>query len=258
MCLILLAMDFHPRYKLVVAANRDEFYQRPAAPAGFWKGQPDVLAGKDIKEGGTWMGVTRQGRFAALTNYRDPQNVKPQAPSRGHLVRDYLINDLSPAAYLDNLPEGGEQYNGFNLLAGTIDELYYYSNRVKKIRKIDKGLHAVSNSLLDVPWPKVTKGVRGLAGILNQEDINVEDLFVLMKNRDIPADQDLPDTGVGLEMERWLAPVFIVSADYGTRSTSILLADRSNKVRFWERSYDPQDSLISSEVFYEFQSRLFP
>jgi uncharacterized protein with NRDE domain len=100
------------------------------------------------------MGVTRQGRFAALTNYRDPQNVKPQAPSRGHLVRDYLINDLSPAAYLDNLPEGGEQYNGFNLLAGTIDELYYYSNRVKKIRKIDKGLHAVSNSLLDVPCRK--------------------------------------------------------------------------------------------------------
>ncbi len=258
MCLILLAMDYHPRYKLVVAANRDEFYQRPAAPACFWQDEPEILAGKDIKEGGAWMGVTRQGRFAALTNYRDPQNIKPQAPSRGHLVLDYLQNNISPFSYLDNLPEGGQEYNGFNLLAGTIDELYYYSNRKKKVCKIDRGLHAVSNSLLDVPWPKVTKGVHGLGSILNQEDIDVEDLFALMKNRDIPVDQDLPDTGVGLEMERWLAPVFIVSADYGTRSTSLLLADRNNKIRFWERSYDPQNAAISNEVYYEFQNQLFP
>lgn len=255
MCLILLAQDFHPRYKLVVAANRDEFYKRPTLSAGFWRDNPDILAGKDIKEGGTWMGVTRQGRFAALTNYRDPQNFKAQAPSRGHLVLDYLHSQLSPVAYLNNLPDGGEAYNGFNLMVGSVDQLYYYSNRERIIRKTEKGIHAVSNSLLDVPWPKVTRGIKGLASILQKKDIdvNAEEIFSLMTNRDMPEDKDLPDTGVGLEMERWLAPAFIISADYGTRLTSILLVDRNNKICFWERSYNPQNMSIAGEVYNEFE-----
>lgn len=252
MCLILFALDSHPRYKLVVVSNRDEFYKRPTAAAGFWPEKPDILAGKDIRDGGTWLGITRQGRFAALTNYRDPKNTKPSAPSRGHLVLDYLANQFTPAAYLNNLPAGGQAYNGFNLLVGNIDEFYYYSNREEKIRPINTGVHALSNSLLDAPWPKAVRGTRELAKILVREEIITEDLFALMKNQDVPADQDLPDTGVGLAMERWLAPAFIISAEYGTRTTSILLVDRDNKVQFWERSYEPQKMAVANEVYYEY------
>ncbi|NLF45012.1 MAG: NRDE family protein [Syntrophomonadaceae bacterium] len=252
MCLILFALDSHPRYKLVVVSNRDEFYKRPTAAAGFWPEKPGILAGKDIRDGGTWLGITRQGRFAALTNYRDPKNTKPSAPSRGHLVLDYLENQVPAAAYLNNLPAGGKAYNGFNLLVGNIDEFYYYSNREEKIRTINTGVHALSNSLLDTPWPKAARGTRELANILAREEIITEDLFVLMKNQDVPADHDLPDTGVGLEMERWLAPAFIISAEYGTRTTSLLLVDRDNKVQFWERSYEPQKMAIADEVYYEY------
>lgn len=257
MCLILFALDSHPQYKLVVAANRDEFYQRPTVPANFWPDAPNILAGQDSKEGGTWMGVTRQGRLAFLTNYRDPQNTKKRAPSRGHLVLDYLQNSISPVVYLENLPEGGKAYNGFNLVVGNINELYYYSNRDKNIHQITPGIHAVSNSLLDISWPKVTRGVHGLASILKQQDIAADDLFALLTNRDIPADKDLPETGVGIEMERWLAPTFIVSVEYGTRLSTLLLADRNNKIRYWERSYNPQNMTVAGEVYYEFETSAF-
>lgn len=252
MCLILFANDCHPRYQLVVAANRDEFYKRPTLPADFWPDDPDILAGKDVKEGGTWMGITRSGEFAALTNYRDPASFKPQAPSRGHLVLDYLKSGLSPVSYLKNLPDGAQAYNGFNLLAGNLEALYYYSNREKLIRQAKKGVHGLSNSLLDVPWPKVKKGILGLTAILQTEEIDVEDLFTLMADREIPDDKDLPSTGVGLNMERWLAPAYVISPDYGTRTTTVLLIERTHKVFFRERSFTVQKSNLFNEVCYEF------
>ena len=255
MCLILFAHDCHPRYQLVVAANRDEFYKRPAYPAAFWKEHPQILAGKDAKEGGTWMGVTAEGRFAALTNYRAPASFKAGAPSRGNLVIDFLKSQHEPASFIKMMDKGGEAYNGFNLLLGNYASLYYYSNREKLLRKVEKGIHGLSNSLLDVSWPKVTKGRERLAAILKKDSFIVEEVFGMMMDREQANDSDLPSTGVSLEMERWLSPAFITSQEYGTRVTTVITASRQNHIRFWERSFDPQQISKYNEVYYEFEIR---
>lgn len=253
MCLILFAYDCHPRYQLVVAANRDEFYERTALPASFWPDNLDILAGKDLKQGGTWMGVTTTGRFAGLTNYRDPSTYNTDAPSRGYLVQDYLTGQLHPESYIANLPDQGAAYNGFNLLMGTPDSLYCFSNREKQLRKVEKGVHGLSNSLLDVPWPKVSKGIKSLADCLQQVDIEAESLFRIMADQEQPLDQDLPQTGVSLEAERMLAPAFVVSPKYGTKTSTVILIERNHRIRFWERSFIPGQVDKFSEVYYEFE-----
>lgn len=252
MCIILFAYNCHPQYRLVVAANRDEFYNRPTLPAAFWDDNPNILAGRDLRENGTWMGISTTGRFAALTNYRDPANIKPQAPSRGHLVQDYLNSDLAPKPYLDQLADGGGAYNGFNLLLGTRESLFYYSNREKLMRKVTPGIHGMSNSLLDVPWPKVSRGITALANALQVENIAAHDLFNIMTNQEQPADQDLPQTGVNLELERMLAPIFVHSPNYGTRLTSVILVGHNHQVQFWERTYIDKHPNTWNEVSYEF------
>lgn len=252
MCLILFAYDCHPRYHLVVAANRDEFYRRPTLPATFWPDHADILAGKDLQEGGTWMGITTSGRFAALTNYRDPSNINPQAQSRGHLVQNYLESDIAPETYIGNTDNGGAAYNGFNLLMGSGKMLYCYSNREKTIRKVDQGIHGLSNSLLDVSWPKVGKCKKMLAHILQADEINAEHLFSMMSDREKAPDQELPQTGVSLEMERMLSPVFVASPEYGTRTTTVLLIGRNGKVQFWERSFVPNEVGKWNGVYYDF------
>ncbi len=252
MCIVIFAYDCHPKYQLVVAANRDEYYERPALAAEFWSGNPEVLAGRDLREGGTWMGITTSGRFAVLTNYRDPATYKPNRPSRGYLVENYLSGTLEPRVFINCLENRGTDYNGFNLLFGTCASLYYYSNRDKILQQVEKGIHGVSNSLLDVPWPKVTKGKRALAEGLQNEDIKAEYLFAMMADREQPDDRDLPRTGVSLEWERILAPTFVISPKYGTRTTTILLVDRNNKVQYQERSFKAATADILNEVCYEF------
>jgi len=253
MCMVLWASNCHLQYKLVVAANRDEFYKRPTLTAAFWPDHPRLLAGKDIKDGGTWMGITTTGRFTTLTNYRDPSNHNPHALSRGHLVRNYLEGNLAPEIYLKNLLNGEEEYNDFNLLAGTLDNLYYLSNREKVIRKVTNGFHGMSNSMLDVPWPKVTRGLKSLEACLQDRDVNVEQLFELMADKNQPPDHELPQTGISLELERQLAPAFVEMQDYGTRSTTVILVDRNNFVQFWERSFTPLQPDKWTEVYYEFK-----
>ncbi len=253
MCTVLWASDCHTQYKLVVAANRDEFYKRPTLQAAFWPDNPKLLAGKDMQHGGTWMGITTTGRFATLTNYRDPSNHNPRALSRGHLVQKYLEGNLEPEDYLDNLIDMKDEFNGFNLLAGTLDDLYYFSNLEKLVRKVARGCHGLSNSLLDVPWPKVSRGIEALSACLQKRTIDPEDLFELMSDRHQPPDHELPETGVSLELERLLAPVYVEMKDYGTRSTTVILVDRSNYVQFWERSFVPWQSATWTEVHYEFK-----
>lgn len=253
MCLILWANDYHDKYKLVVAANRDEFYRRPTLPAAFWPDNQSILAGQDLKEGGTWMGITTSGRFATLTNYRDPHNFNPNAPSRGKLVQKYLESSLSTEDYMQNLRREGMQYNGFNLLAGTWADMYYYSNREMIVRKVGKGIHGLSNSLIDVPWPKVTRGVQAMEICLQGPEVEIESLLQLMHDNEVPADSELPSTGVSLELERMLSPLFIKSDGYGTRTTTILLIDRNHNARFWERSYNPLCHDAFSERVYEFE-----
>lgn len=253
MCLILFGWDCHPNYKLVMAANRDEFYQRPTAFADFWDDYPDIVAGRDLQAGGTWLGINRNGRFAALTNYRDPFNHKHNAPSRGLLVQNYLTGADSPPSYIEQLDAGGALYNSFNLLLGNHEALWYYSNREKLLRQVQPGVHGLSNSLLNVPWPKVTKGTNALTEALRQEHIDVESLFSVLSDGDYPNDEELPDTGVGLDMERMLGPMFVSSReyDYGTRVSTVLLIDRSHRVQFWERSYEPLQAERWKQVYYD-------
>ncbi len=237
MCLIFVAVEAHPKYRLIIAANRDEFYDRPSAPASFWSDAPWLLAGRDLRAGGTWLGVTRNGRFAALTNYRDPESNRVTAPSRGHLVSDFLLGAMESADYLAHLCPNAHQYNGFNLLAGQGADLHCYSSSTGEIQSLEPGIHGLSNHLMDTPWPKVKKGKQSLQLLLAEKDVCPEDLFRLLHDNEAAPDESLPDTGVGLALERMLSPVFINSPDYGTRSSTVLLMEQSGRVTFVEKSF---------------------
>ena len=250
MCLILAAVDAHPAYRLIIAANRDEFYDRPTLPAAFWKEPPGLLAGRDLRGGGTWMGITREGRMAAITNYRDPASNRKSAPSRGRLVTGFLAGEDEPGIYIARLMPEAARYNGFNLLAGDRKDLYWYSNRGEGIRRLGPGIHGLSNRLLDTPWPKVTRAKKMFRHVLSAgDDVDPEALFRLLEDRMRPADKDLPDTGMGLELERILSPIFITSPAYGTRSSSILLMDREGDVTFLERTFDRDPDHPSTRDF---------
>lgn len=238
MCLILFAWKVHPNFPLVFAANRDEFHERPSAPADFWDDEPDLLAGRDLRDGGTWLGITRRGRVAAITNYRDPASLKIGAPSRGMLVSDYLRGREEPEAYLGRIMPGADRFNGFNLLVGDPDELFCFSNRGAR-EHLKPGIYGLSNHLLDTSWPKVAQGKRALEALLQGEkDLTPEALFALLADRTRAPDDRLPDTGIGLEWERLLSPIFIENPAYGTRSSTVLLIDRNAGVTFIERVFN--------------------
>lgn len=251
MCLLLFSYASHPHYSLILAANRDEFYARPAARAAFWDEAPQVLAGKDLQGGGTWLGITRQGRFAALTNYRDPASLREDAPSRGGLVRDYLSGQEAPRAYLERIAARAGDYNGFNLIAGDRKGIWYYSNRGGR-EEISPGLHGLSNHLLDTPWPKVEKGKAALARLTEKAGaLTPEDIFAHLADETKPPDRMLPDTGVGLAWERTLSPVFITSPSYGTRSSTVILIGRDGQVTFAERTFN--GGPVAGEAVYQFE-----
>ncbi|RFB12575.1 NRDE family protein [Bacillus sp. HNG] len=235
MCLILFAYQAHPVYKLIVAANRDEFLQRPTAPIHFWEDEPTLLAGRDLEKMGTWMGVTTFGRFAALTNYRDPSEILEGKQSRGKLVKDALTYNGAITEYMKQLEKTNSQYPGYNLLVGDLDNLYYYSNAGKIIEKVKPGIHGLSNHLLDTNWPKVKRGKDGLSTIINGENL-VENLLELLQNTDRPNDNLLPKTGVSLEWERILSSLFIQTNGYGTRSSTVLLMAEA-EIQYVERTF---------------------
>lgn len=252
MCLILLAIKSHPSYKLIIAANRDEYYERPTAAADFWADNPDILAGKDLRAGGTWLGITRKGRIGAITNYRDPASLKKGSPSRGNLVRDYLTGRKNPVDFLAGLGKNAGRHNGFNLIVGDKDALYWYSNRGEGTRYLTPGIYGLSNHLLDTPWPKVTRAKEIFKKLLtNKKDPSPDALFTILADQTTPDDKSLPDTGVGLEWERMLSPIFITSKIYGTRSSTLIMIDKSNRVTFMERSFDPASDRASTGT-YEF------
>lgn len=243
MCLMLLGYKVSDKYPLVFAANRDEFYQRPTAPMHFWEDDPFILAGKDLEQGGTWLGLNQNGRFAALTNFRDPSALKADAPSRGGIIVDYFQSGSTPEDFLTGLEKQSDVYNGFNLIASDKESLFWFSNIKKTIQKIEPGIHGLSNRFLNSPWPKVQKGRAKLKKILCG-DIKPELLFNVLKDPSIPADKRLPETGVGLAWERILSPLFIQSDIYGTRSSTILLMDRNRTIKVTERTYDPLDNTV--------------
>lgn len=253
MCLILFALDAHPRWRLVLAANRDEFFARPTAPAGWWADAPDVLGGRDLRDGGTWLGVTRAGRFAAVTNYREPDRYRVGAPSRGALVADFLRGGSSSVEYANDLLARARAFNGFNLLVGDADGLIYLSNRSDGVRRLEPGIYGLSNHLLDTPWPKVSQGKDDLRCSLGGPDDALEaSLFAALALRDPAPDARLPATGIGVERERALSAAFIVTPEYGTRASTVLLVSHDGDVRLTERATVPAEDRWT-EVRHEFR-----
>lgn len=248
MCLILLAWRSHPAYPFVIAANRDEFYARPTARAGFWPDAPHVLAGRDLQAGGTWLGITRTGRFAALTNYRDPASMMVHAPSRGELVSRFLFEDESPESFTAGLVVAALQYNGFNLICRDGDSLCYFSNCGDQPRRLGPGIYGLSNHLLDTPWPKVARGKSALAEALRSLP-DTEGMFALLRDDAIAPDHELPRTGVSLEWERLLSAAFIRSETYGTRSSTVIVAGADGSICFEERGYSPRAGFVPGERF---------
>lgn len=237
MCLILFAYKVHPQYPLIVAANRDEFYQRPTAPIHYWEDNATILAGRDLEKMGTWMGVSTKGRFAALTNYRNPKEVTKGKQSRGELVADALTYDGDLYEYMQGAASRNQRYPGYNLLAGDQNELYYYSNIGQELQKLEPGIYGVSNHLLNTEWPKVKRGKEGLAKVITGDTATfVEDLMLLLQNADSAPDELLPETGVSLEWERMLSPLFIQSEHYGTRSSTVLLVSEK-EMEYVERVF---------------------
>lgn len=237
MCLITFAYQSHPEYELIFAANRDEYYGRPTREARFWDEEPRILAGKDLKAGGTWMGITKNGYFSALTNYRDPSEVKENAPSRGKLPLEYLKHEMNPEKYFQQLKKSDEKYNGFNLLAGSLGKICYYSNRRESIHVLQPGIFGLSNHLLNTNWPKVQRARTNMKNLIGNDNISEEALFDLLAD-DTPApDNKLPDTGLSKDLEKAVSPVFIKTEKYGTRSSTIMLISKNGKVKFVERRF---------------------
>lgn len=238
MCLLVFRYDSTSEWPLVFAGNRDEFYERPTAPADFWGDAPHVLAGRDLEAGGTWMGVTRRGHWGVVTNVRDPESYREDARSRGALVADYLRREPAPVEYLEQVAAEADRYNGFNLLLGTPDSLYYYSNRATGIHPVESGLHGLSNERLDTPWPKVLRAKRSLQAQLQGESLSTASLLDLLDDRRPAPDDELPDTGLGRKRERMLSPIFIDGDRYGTRASTVLLIGRNGQVSFVERTFE--------------------
>lgn len=252
MCLILFSWKQKPGYKLVLAANRDEFYARPTRETEYWEDQPEILAGRDLEAGGTWMGITKEGRFAAITNYRDPGMKKENAPSRGNLTADFLKGNDTPESYLLKIQKTGDAYYGFNLLIGNSDELWYYNNINHEIRQLPPGSYGLSNALLDTSWPKVKLG-KDLFGKAS-ESANIEDgtLFDALGNSGKAADNDLPSTGVPYEWEKAISAMFIETETYGTCSSTIVTVDDENRIRFVEKTY-PVGNRVEKTKEFEIQ-----
>lgn len=254
MCLILLAYQVIPGVRLQLAANRDELFARPTQPAGWWADHPDILAGRDLTAGGTWLGVSRSGRFAAITNFRDPASRRDDAPSRGALVGDFLLGTETPAAYIERISPGMARYNGFSLLLGNVAGLWFVSNRSNESFEIPPGVHGLSNHLLNEPWPKVVRGTAGISA-LGKSPFSTEDHFSLLADETQAADVDLPRTGIDLARERRSSAIRILDPVYGTRCSTLLrIADRigeSSETEFHERSFSA-DGTTGATVSYRF------
>ena len=257
MCLLLISHKTVPGYPLILAANRDEFFQRPTASLSFWRSAKKgikILGGRDLQEGGTWLGIRENGRFAAVTNFREMQSGSG-CRSRGEVVTDFLEDDGSCEDFLHGLGSGGSRYRGFNMICGDRENIHYFSNRLQTPSKLSQGIHGLSNHFVNTDWPKVRRGKRFLHKALIQGSVSVDKLFAFLQDDLQPLDDELPDTGVGLMWERILSPIFIKSPGYGTRSSAVVLFHDDGLVEFHERSFqengafdDAQQQLICADL----------
>lgn len=244
MCLIVVGWHGHVDYPLVVAANRDEFYARPTADAAVWPDAPNVFGGIDLEAGGTWLGITRNGRFAAVTNVREPGMAKGRV-SRGVLTRDFLLSEAQAIDYARGL--AGQDYSGFNLLLSDGETLVYCSNRDGEPRRLSPGIYGLSNHLLDSPWPKLLAARQRFAAALPALP-DESALFALLADDTIVADAELPQTGVSLEWERRLSAIFVKSENYGTRASTVAWQRRDGAVQLHEQRFGPTGQALQSSL----------
>ena len=236
MCLIIFAHRVAADYPLVVAANRDEFHSRATAAASYWPQQPDIFAGRDLQAGGTWMGVSRNGRFAAITNYRDPERTQPAPRSRGELATEYLLGQSDTETFLHKLDSQGSEYAGFNLLLGDGDKLWYTSNSGGKTQLLAPGIYGLSNALLDTPWPKVELGKQKLAETIAQDSLDHDQLASVVADRQLASREQLSLQGLGAEMDQLLSAQYIVNPQYGTRASTTCWRDSRGNYHWRELS----------------------
>lgn len=259
MCLIVFAWQAHPEYRLVLAANRDEFHARPAAPLGWWPDEGNILGGRDLQAGGTWLAAARSGRFATVTNYREDLAPHPGVRSRGELVTHFLADSRSALGFAEALD--GNDYAGFSLLAGELgdgDELAYVSNRGDPARALTPGLYGLSNASLNTPWPKVLRSKARLTSLL-QDRVDADALLALLADREPGSSEDIADAiadDLPPEMARAIAAPFVVTPAYGTRCSTVLLVSASGEVAIHERRFDPAGAPVDeSHVQFEIAPR---
>lgn len=238
MCVLFIAWKSHPRYRLVLAGNRDEFRARPTAALARWANHPEVVGGRDLKAGGSWLAATAGGRFAAVTNFRQVPPVNGNR-SRGALVSDFVCGNEPPSAFITRLPAEAGEYGGTNLFAGDAQGLWHWSNRGEVTRFMAPGLYGLSNGMIEDDWPKMRRGREGLARLVAASTLDEEALFALLADRTPGADHELPNTGVGRDMERALSSIFIAGEDYGTRTSTVLLIGHDGSVRMREKRWGP-------------------
>ena len=251
MCLIAFALNEHPEYPLIMVANRDEFFARPTSYASYWEDQPHVLAGRDLKGQGTWMGMNTKGKLAAVTNFRDPHHISETARTRGDLTRHFLTGDMDAMRYLQQVEAEASAYNGFNLLLYEAGKAYHYSNYGDRINTLDRGIYGLSNALLDTPWPKLVR-LRSRLKDRISGDFDIEDLLALLLDQETAADEDLPQTGVPYEWEKAISSICIRTETYGTCCSTIILINREGEVTFVERSF-PVGAREDKKVSFQFK-----
>ena len=251
MCLILFAYKTSPRWPLILASNRDESYARPTQSAGFWTDSNGLLAGRDLDKGGTWLGLTKRGRFAAVTNYREGAQQPNYPKSRGVLVENFLRGHVQSLDYLEQVRSEQHLYAGFGCLLGDLSNLYFYSNRSDEIECVQTGVHGLSNAFLNTPWPKLEKGKQQLHRLITAESsLNAEVLLEMLADRQTFEQDQLPQTGVDSHREKVLSSKFIaVDERYGTKSSTVIMVHESGDVHFVERSFGPWGHLIGESNF---------
>lgn len=241
MCLIIFAYKTIPGYELIFASNRDEFYNRPTEQAKFWEEDCNILAGKDLKQGGTWMGISKTGKFAALTNFRDKSLDKKNPKSRGFLVKDFIAGTGTSENYKSALKDELENYSGFNLLTYDRSNFIYINNKNCEVEKLSPGFYGLSNGLLDENWFKVEKSKTAFQKIVNVNPEDQRAVFNLLKDNEKAPDQRLPDTGIGKLIEKQVSSIFIKTPIYGTRCSTFLSIRDNGEVRFVEETHYPKN-----------------
>jgi uncharacterized protein with NRDE domain len=250
MCLLVFAWNAHPRYRLIFAGNRDEFHDRAAAAMQWWSDEPSILAGRDLKAGGTWLGLSRSGRFGVVTNYRDMQRPVADAPSRGGLITQWLTSTTPSRTFALDLEPRADKFAGFNLLVADEQEMTYASNRAPEfVRSLAGGIYGLSNHLLDTPWPKLERTRTHFARLVARREPALDELELMLADRQPAADDQLPHTGLPRERERLLSAPFIVDAQYGTRCTTLVLIDRTGRTTVRERRFDSTGRSTGMEEF---------